>query len=60
MELSVSKSSYLKAPFTSNLSDGFIDPSTKMAIASLLALLSRPPPKNNKSAGTVIFPDASN
>jgi hypothetical protein len=32
----------------------------KTAMASLLALLSRPPPKNNKSAGTVIFPAASN
>ena len=60
MELSVSRSSYLNAPFTSKLSDGFIDPSTKTAIAFLLALLSRPPPKNSKSAGTVIFPDASN
>ena len=59
-ELSLSRLSYLSAPLTSSRSETWLDASTKIAFAFLLASLSRPPPKNNKSAGTAILPSAAN
>ena len=59
-ELSDSKSSYLNAPFNSNDSLGEYEASIKNAEVSLDLEDSSPPPRNNKLAGFVIFPSASN
>ena len=54
--LSSSNSSYLTAPLICKESDTGTDTSAKRAVASLLALDSRPPPKKRRSAGLVRFP----
>ena len=59
IELSDSNFSYLTAPLSSTLSEACLAASAKIAYADLLALVSIPPPKNIKSAGTARFPFAS-